>query len=525
MKTFIQVALIALLWLTVINPGQLYGDTPRRLTMAHALWTGTEEISSTYQPTSRLDIDAGLKGVDGRRYYAYDMGQALLMLPGDWLGTMLMEWFPSLPSKLALSPVRVRSLVVSFLIFVPVNVATVMACFWLLRLFEFQERIAGLTSLAWLMGTTVLHYGQIHQQNNQILLLTTIGYATALACVKRKDLRFAILSGLALGGAWLIRSDAVIHTFTVFLFLLGCCIYDNRDKFKVLQVIGMWIGGFIPFILLGRIFQYIRFGTWLPSILMGQSQRNTDPFFAGLPQRPSNYAFSGDFLGGLLGVLFSPAKSIFIYDPLLLPCLGLAFLYWRRFSPYVQWYIINTGFNLALYIALSGRIIFWHGDWAWGPRYQVTSLQLLLIPLLGFFIMELLSSKSLKAWLMRIIISLAILVQIASVTMFYRLEVDQSLMMSSTPYWTFRLGMRVTNIVCLINPSFSEQCISQIRVENPQEPKVLKYYPLIERNNKLFYLPFWFFQPNRPTLSLMFFGFWSLVLVLATFTTIKFCLG
>jgi hypothetical protein len=67
MKTVTKVALIALLWITIINPANLPPDTDVRLRMAHALWTGTEEVSlpPNYHPSSRLDR-VGVLGVDGK---------------------------------------------------------------------------------------------------------------------------------------------------------------------------------------------------------------------------------------------------------------------------------------------------------------------------------------------------------------------------------------------------------------------------------------------------------------------------
>jgi hypothetical protein len=75
------------------------------------------------------------------------------MVPGDWLGTQLHRWFPKVGER------DFRGLVVNFAIFVLLNVAAVVACFWLLRVFEFNERISGLTSIAWLLGMILLLQG------------------------------------------------------------------------------------------------------------------------------------------------------------------------------------------------------------------------------------------------------------------------------------------------------------------------------------------------------------------------------
>ena len=173
------------------------------------------------------------------RYIAYEQGQSLLMLPGDLLGTWLHYLFPAIPEK------NWRQLVVSFLIFIPLNIAAVVTCFWLLKEFGFNERIAQLGSVIFFLGTTFLHYAQIHQQNNQLLLFVMIGYVAALAYSFSKNPSLAFMSGLALGGAMLMRITSLIHALSVFLFFLSCLIYQYRERLKqsvpeLIKAIGIW---------------------------------------------------------------------------------------------------------------------------------------------------------------------------------------------------------------------------------------------------------------------------------------------
>jgi hypothetical protein len=503
MKTIIKVALISLLWIAAINPGPIYGDTLTRLDMAHAWWTGTEEISlpPDYKPKSRLE-NIGVLGVGGKRYIPYEVGQSLLMLPGDWLGTQLHKIFPRMEIN------YLRRLVVSLLIFIPLNVAAVVSCFWLLRLFDFEDRIAGIATITLLLSTTVFHYAQVPQQNNQVLLFVTLGYAAALACVRRGLPYLALFSGLALGAALLIRMTSIIHIFTVFLFLVGCIVYQSRDKFKILRVVGWWIVGFIPLALLGRVFDYIRYGSfWTSGQRLAAQQWNTEPIFSGLPELPANFPFTNPPQVGILGVLISPAKSIFIYDPLLLPCLVLGIVFWKKLSPYIQWYLINGIFNLTLHIFLTSRLDFWHGDSAWGARYHVTSVHLLLIPLMALFIQRILLVRGLTQWLMRSFLVLAIIIQISSVILRPSAETGPIYFATVPNHLVFRLGERVTNIACLINSSFSNQCTAKL------------YYnvngPLIK---KVSLLPFSFTKGRN-----LVFIFWGLVLIMAIVTTVSFC--
>jgi hypothetical protein len=478
MKTVFKVALIALLWITVVNRGTLGSwDTSSRLDVAHAWWTGTEEVAPTFQPHSRLDGVNIVIGVGGKRYIAYDLGQSFLMLPGDWLGTQLHQFFPKA------SLIDLRHAVVSYLIFIPLNVAAVVSCFLLLRLLGFGEGISGLTTIAWLMCTTVFLYAQEHQQNNQILLFVTIGYASVLAYIKFRKPYFAVCSGLAISAALLIRASSIIHVLTVILFLVGCVAYQSRDKLKVLSVIGLWIVGFFPLGLLGRVLDYIRYGSfWTTGQAFATQQITTASMYSGFPELPANFPFINPPHVGILGVLISPAKSIFIYDPLLLPCLVLSIVYWKRFSPYIQWYIVTGLLNLALNIMLTSRLVFWGGDWAWGARYHVTSVHLLLIPLIAIFIKHSLSNKGLTLWIMRGILAIALMVQIASVTMYYGTEISPVLLpqdfAAEVHFDQFRLGQRVINIICYFNSFFSKHCMRNVPI-------------LPFRSNPKIFLPVW----------------------------------
>jgi hypothetical protein len=467
--------------------------------MAHAWWTGAEEVSLApdYKPQSRLD-NPGVIGVGGKRYVPYDVGQPLLMLPGDWLGSQLHRVFPQQNENWW------RRLVVSFLIFIPLNLAVVVACFWLLRLFDFDERIASIASLIWLLSTTVLSYANNPQQNNQILLFVTLGYAAALACVRRGQFHFAFLSGLALGAAVLIRASSVIHVLTVFLFLIGCLIYQSRDKLKMIRVAGLWILGFIPLNVLGRVFDYLRFGSfWTTGQSLAVKQLETDPLFSGLPELPPNFPFINPPHVGILGALFSPAKSIFIYDPLLLPCLVLGIALWKKLSSYIQWYLVNGVFNLGLHILLTSRLDFWHGDAAWGARYHVTSIHLLLIPLIALLTQRVLLVKGLTRAPIQGFLILTIAIQMTSVVFRPSVETARIYFANPQSFLEFRLAERITNIGCLIDRSFSKECASKLNSN---------------LSNKLSLLPFNFTRGRN-----FIFIVWGSILIVAIASTVRFC--
>lgn len=462
MKLLIKLILITFLWLAVINPGTYIGlDTALRLQMTHSWWQGQEEVlvSSETQPKRRGDIRFGVQGRDNKRYIAYDVGQSLLMLPGDWVGTQLGRLFPSIGETVF------RNLAVQFLVFIPLNVAAIIACFWLLRLFQFKQHVAALSSIGWLLSSTVLHYAQIPQQNNQILLFVTIGYASALAGVRFNKLSYVFLSGLSLGLAMLIRTTSIFHALTVFLFLSGCVLYQKRHLPNLFRFSAVWILGLIPFTLLGRFVDYLRYGSlWATSNSEILKQLGTDPMWSGLPQLPANYPFVNPPWIGILDTLFSPARSIFIYDPLFLPCLILTIVIWKKIAPYVQLYLLTGLLNLALHILLTSKLV-WTGGTAWGARFHVTSVHLLLIPLLALLVQLLLSSRQLKRYLIQGVLVIAIMTQFASVLMQPNLEIYQKKVGFPGTRFDFRLMQRVANIACLVDDSIYKGCIGQ----NPEK--------------------------------------------------------
>lgn len=73
----------------------------------------------------------------------------------------------------------------------------------------------------------------------------------------------------------------------------------------------------------------------------------------------------GTMWRGLWGLLFSPGKSVFLYNPpLALALMGLPLVVKR-----------NARFVVALVVAVVpvvlyyAQFMYWDGDWAWGPRY------------------------------------------------------------------------------------------------------------------------------------------------------------
>ena len=140
------------------------------------------------------------------------------------------------------------------------------------------------------------------------------------------------------------------------------------------------------FVFLDRLYQFVRFGSWTSTYMRLQANE----LMRREPTLPKNFPFSGHWFqggvhSGLLGPLFEPEKSIFVFDPLFGLALVLTIVLWRRMPAVVRAYAVAMLVLLAAYMVLYARYFAWAGDFAWGDRYISSVVELfamLAVPLL-----------------------------------------------------------------------------------------------------------------------------------------------
>jgi hypothetical protein len=87
------------------------------------------------------------------------------------------------------------------------------------------------------------------------------------------------------------------------------------------------------------------------------------------PVQLSNYR-------GILGLLISPGKSVFLYSPVIVVSVLLFGYFWSRFRAEA----LLLAFASGVHLVLAGLFTHWHGDAAWGPRYLMPITAFLVIP-------------------------------------------------------------------------------------------------------------------------------------------------
>jgi hypothetical protein len=455
--------LVTALFTFLIQSGELgTSDTTHRLQVAHSLWTGQPQVFPNEYP------EFGLHGRGGRLYAWYGIGQSLLMLPADLIGsasTHLPLWSSYASSE---EDPSIRSIIVSISTNILVNMLTAFAAFHLLGLLGFSTRESIAGTLALLCTTTHLHYAQNMTENNYILLLTLTGFALQYKWLVTGNRRALFWGSAALGLNLLTRLTTALDILGAACFILlalnftrhetspPTVISDTPDRIatdttatsRANPTVRTYLRTALPvyavFLVFDRIYQYIRFGSWTNTYVdvFAREQRIMDPTL------PTSFPFNGAWIrngidSGLLGPFLAPAKTVFLFDPMFLVALLLTGLLWKRLTPPMQAFLAAAFIMLGAYIVFYARYFWWAGDFAWGDRYISSAVELttlLAIPLLLRYRRQLTRTT----WYAALTVTAAsVAIQCASLAFWLPLEIYQ---MDAFGHHTFVVFLRFKNI-------------------------------------------------------------------------------
>lgn len=462
--------LFTVLFTFLIQSGELgTADTTFRLQVTHSLWTGLPQVFPYQYP------EFGLHGRNGHLYAWFGIGQSLLMLPADLIGTAathLPLWSNYVDTQ---ADPAIRSIVVSISTNILVNVLTALVAFRFLALlgFSVRERIAGALSL--LLATTHLHYAQNMQENNYIFLLALTGFALQLYWLQTGEKRALFWGSMALGLNLLTRLTTGLDLMAAGGFLLLVLFFSRRQagarlhedfavspsaiqgdpaldasSSKTIRAVAVTylrtaIPVYVGFFFIDRLYQFIRFGSWTNTYvtIFAREERQIDPTL------PLKYPFSGHFFAGgitsgMIGPFFAPEKSVFLFDPVFALTLLVTVLLWKRFSPTIRAFLVTALLLIFAYLVFYARYFSWPGDFAWGDRYISSAVEfstLLTWPLLLRYWRTL--GRGLRT-LAVAVTSASVVIQLASLAYWLPLEIYQEETLGH-PTWVILL--RFKNIV------------------------------------------------------------------------------
>jgi hypothetical protein len=419
----------------VVQSGELgTSDTAHRLQTTHWLWTSDPQVFPNEYP------EFGLHGRGGRLYSWYGIGQSLLMLPADLVGTWIAHW--PIFSEYGDDP-SVRSIVVSYSTNILISVLTALIAFRLLKQFGFSQKqsIAGVMAL--LFCTTHLHYTQNMMENNYIMLLTLVGFSFQYEWLRSGSRRALFAGSCALGLNLLTRLTTGLDLIAVGVFLLFTLWLEKTEASKFWQRFVAYTKVAAPvylfFLLIDRVYQFYRYGSFTNTYVsvFAREYHRLDPTL------PATFPWSTPLHVGVLGALFQPEKSIFLFDPLLILSIVLLAWLWERLTPELRAYSVTSLLLLLAYIFFYARYTFWSGDFAWGDRYVSTTVELatlLAVPLLMRF-RDVLGTNVWRAGCALVAVSL--IIQLASLAFWLPLEIYQ---METFGHPTFVIALRFKNI-------------------------------------------------------------------------------
>lgn len=301
-----------------------------------------------------LNVPVGLgnKGIDGRDYSLFGLGSVLLTLPLYFCG------------KVAATDPAILVNCVHPIVGAAINVLV----FLFSHSLGNSKRTSATIAFIYGFASTAWYYSKDPGDHNieTFFVLLAVYFMHRHTITDKTSHLFC--SAFSIGFCILTRPNTLV-AIPALLLLLAYGHYQKQTlkiEFTLFaKKLCFFAIGLVPFVSLFMWYNFYRFGSVFETgyhIMSVQMKLN---FFTGT-----------DFVTGLSGLILSPGKGFFYYSPAAL----LFFISIRSF--------FKTNTKLAVcfitlifsYFIFYAKNIYWHGDWAWGPRYVLATLPYFIIP-------------------------------------------------------------------------------------------------------------------------------------------------
>lgn len=301
----------------------------------------------------------GYRGTDGRRYSPYALGLSVAQTPfvaaGGLAGRLL-------PPEAGREQVEWASAVI---VNVLITAAAGLALYALAGAAGFSPRASAWTALLYGLGTMAWVYSK-HDFAEPLCALCLTACAWMLVRFRNEPrIVFLLAAGALNGYSFFTKYQMVIYSPILVLWLILATDLRTRPVRGMVRPLAAFLLPGLGFGLINLWVNHARFGSWLSTGYAHQGE-----IFAGWTHG----------LTGLFGLILSPGKGILWYSPLLI-AVPFAWRAFHRRAPAVSWL---AGSLTAATILMFAPLWWWHGDWAWGPRYLVIPLAFMVLPLLGW---------------------------------------------------------------------------------------------------------------------------------------------
>lgn len=372
-----------------------YGDLRMRL-----------EPDETPPPGTRI-------GRDGNYYSGFGIGQSLIFAGPYYFFHHL----------LGIDSDKIIRSLISLTVF-PLTLGLIAVVFFaLLRGFDFSRRHSYLGSVLLIFATGLWQVSKEGQEDTHLALFYIVIAYAIRSYQKSGELKHLILSGFAVSFAFLTRCDTAPTVMCYMLFAFYLIYRNNRAANPVEGVCGSGPADSSGRLRRGLMPYVVVIAFTLPALLI-HCYINYSIY--GNPWSAPHNSFSLAFLPrGLSGLLLSPGRSLFIYNPIIVfGFIGLISL-WRLHRAWA----VFAGVTFTCCLILHATVDCFHGNCCWGPRYLYRVIPFLFIPLAFWLFGDPSSPKKFQSLTRRlvtiVVVCLSVLVQVAAVSMHHVRELTQ----------------------------------------------------------------------------------------------------
>ena len=317
----------------------------------------------------------------GPQYAKYGLGMSVLAIPFYLLGkalSLLLGIKISLTAQFAVSMINA--------------ILTAFSCLMVFRFstdrFELSSRTGLLLASGFGLSTIAWYYSEdfMSEPAATLFLLLSVYWVTSKDAVTRKHDLIWAGTFLALAVSCRLAVLIVIPGFILYQWMVWAESAEKDIKELAMDLVRPAIP-VIAVLVLVMVYNYVRFA---------------DPLETGYEK------VSGRFLVGFFGILFSPGKSLFLFNPLtLFGCLAfMLFLREQRKTAFL------FGWLIVSHLLLFSTWWSWQGGMGWGPRLMLVVLPYLILPI-GFLLQE--YKQAVKVPILIALVA-GILIQLPSVT-------------------------------------------------------------------------------------------------------------
>lgn len=330
----------------------------------------------------------GVEGIDGRDYSWFGLGSALLYLPF------------CIMAKIAGVPIAVVVSILNSLF----GAATAVLVFVFCISLGYSRRASLYTAAIYGLGTMAWYYAKDpgdHVLETFFILLAVFSMFRFVIYERNWNI---FISGSLLGIAGLVRPSSFMVVLPLIL-MLAIHFADKHNYLHCCKVVAKYacllFFSLLPFVSIFLWYNQYRFGSIFEAGYSLIAARIGVDFFNGTP-----------FFKGITGLLLSPGKGFFYYSPITILFFFSFRSFWKKHMA-VAICFIST---IVMYILFFAKNQYWHGDWAWGPRYLFVLTPFFIIPTVDIIEAKLRSQNNFAKALMSGLFLLSMLVQVISVS-------------------------------------------------------------------------------------------------------------